>query len=230
MQRLSWECRREAAIAGPAAGGREETNHEELGAVRQALEAGELDGALARLTGGDPRRPAAGGAGAGRLPADLRGGGGHPRHPLLRPRPHRDLRQPHRPPARPGAGRVGERGLPGLRRPQRHGHHPLPVGGLAPGGGGLDGKGPRPEENETTASLVRGMAELAARRGYPVAGFDAYAVSDVLPGSGLSSSAACEVLLGVIENHLFCRDASPPWRSPRWARGRRTPTSASPAG
>ena len=50
------------------------------------------------------------------------------------------------------------------------------------------------------------MAAQAARRGYPVAGFDAYALSDVLPGSGLSSSAACEVLLGVIENHLFCRD------------------------
>ena len=39
-----------------------------------------------------------------------------------------------------------------------------------------------------------------------MSGFDAYAVSDVLPGSGLSSSAACEVLLGVIENHLFCRE------------------------
>ena len=70
----------------------------------------------------------------------------------------------------------------------------------------LDDKGPRPEENETTASLVRGMAEQVRKRGYPVAGFDIYAVSDVLPGSGLSSSAACEVLLGVVENHLFCRD------------------------
>ena len=39
-----------------------------------------------------------------------------------------------------------------------------------------------------------------------MSGFDAYAMSDVLPGSGLSSSAACEVLLGVIENHLFCRE------------------------
>ena len=74
----------------------------------------------------------------------------------------------------------------------------------------LDGKGPRAEENETTASLVRGMAELAAQRGYPVSGFDTYAVSDVLPGSGLSSSAACEVLLGVIVNHLFCGDAFTP--------------------
>ena len=74
----------------------------------------------------------------------------------------------------------------------------------------LDGKGPRTEENETTVSLVRGMAELAAQRGYPVSGFDAYAVSDVLPGSGLSSSAACEVLLGVVINHLFCQDAFTP--------------------
>ena len=70
----------------------------------------------------------------------------------------------------------------------------------------LDTLDPREEEKESTAALVRGMAAQAARRGYPVAGFDAYALSDVLPGSGLSSSAACEVLLGVIENHLFCRD------------------------
>ena len=56
----------------------------------------------------------------------------------------------------------------------------------------------------------RELAELAARRGHPVKGFDAYAVSDVLPGSGLSSSAACEVLLGVIVNHLFCQDAFTP--------------------
>lgn len=70
----------------------------------------------------------------------------------------------------------------------------------------LDTLEPREEERESTAALVRGMAAQAAKRGYPAAGFDAYAVSDVLPGSGLSSSAACEVLLGVIQNHLFCRD------------------------
>lgn len=74
----------------------------------------------------------------------------------------------------------------------------------------LDGGGPREEERESTAALVRGMAELAAQRGYPIAGFDVYAMSDVLPGSGLSSSAACEVLLGVIENHLFCGDELDP--------------------
>lgn len=70
----------------------------------------------------------------------------------------------------------------------------------------LDELLPRTDERESTAALVRGMAGLVKERGYEVAGFDAYAVSEVLPGSGLSSSAACEVLLGVIENHLFCRD------------------------
>ena len=70
----------------------------------------------------------------------------------------------------------------------------------------LDTLEPVEGEKETTAALVRGMAAQAAQRGYPVAGFDVFAASDVLPGSGLSSSAACEVLLGVIENHLFCRD------------------------
>ena len=74
----------------------------------------------------------------------------------------------------------------------------------------LDTLDPKEEEKESTAALVRGMAAQAAQRGYPVAGFDAYAISDVLPGSGLSSSAACEVLLGVIENHLFCRDELDP--------------------
>lgn len=69
---------------------------------------------------------------------------------------------------------------------------------------GLDELLPRTDERESTAALVRGMAGLVKERGYEVAGFDAYAVSEVLPGSGLSSSAACEVLLGVIENCLFC--------------------------
>ena len=74
----------------------------------------------------------------------------------------------------------------------------------------LDTLDPKEEEKESTAALVRGMAAQAAERGYTVKGFDVYATSSVLPGSGLSSSAACEVLLGVIENHLFCGDALDP--------------------
>ena len=68
---------------------------------------------------------------------------------------------------------------------------------------GLDELLPKADERETTAALVRGMAGLVAERGYKVAGFDAYAVSEVLPGSGLSSSAAFEVLIGRILNGLF---------------------------
>ena len=74
----------------------------------------------------------------------------------------------------------------------------------------LDTLDPKEEEKESTAALVRGMATQAAQKGYTVAGFDVYATSSVLPGSGLSSSAACEVLLGVIENHLFCHDELDP--------------------
>ena len=58
-------------------------------------------------------------------------------------------------------------------------------------------------EKNTTAALVRGVAAGFARLGCKVGGFDAYVESSVLPGSGLSSSAAFEVLLGTIINHLF---------------------------
>ena len=59
-----------------------------------------------------------------------------------------------------------------------------------------------PEERNSTAALVRGVAAGFARRGYSLRGFDAYVVSDVLPGSGLSSSAAFEVLIGTVINVL----------------------------
>ena len=72
---------------------------------------------------------------------------------------------------------------------------------------GLDELIPKTAERESTAALVRGMAGLVKERGFEVSGFDVYAASEVLPGSGLSSSAACEVLLGVVENRLFCSDA-----------------------
>ncbi len=65
---------------------------------------------------------------------------------------------------------------------------------------------PMENEKETTSSLIRGIAARIMEMGYPVAGFDACAVSTVLPGSGLSSSAAFEVVVGVIINHLFCGD------------------------
>lgn len=58
-------------------------------------------------------------------------------------------------------------------------------------------------ENNTTASLVRGVAAAFVKRGYQLDGFDAKVRSTVLPGSGLSSSAAFEVLIGRILNGLF---------------------------
>ena len=62
---------------------------------------------------------------------------------------------------------------------------------------------PKPEEVNTTAALIRGVAARCTQLGCKVKGFDAYCESTVLPGSGLSSSAAYEVLIGTIINHLF---------------------------
>ena len=61
----------------------------------------------------------------------------------------------------------------------------------------------RPEERGKTESLVRGIAAGLHQRGVAVGGFSAYASSTVLPGSGLSSSAAVEVLLGRIFDCLY---------------------------
>jgi len=61
----------------------------------------------------------------------------------------------------------------------------------------------RPEEKNTTAALVRGIAYIFDQKGAKLKGFDAEVSSTVLPGSGLSSSAAFEVLMGTIMNELF---------------------------
>ena len=58
-------------------------------------------------------------------------------------------------------------------------------------------------EINSTPALIRGVAARFAQLGCKVEGFDAYCESTVLPGSGLSSSAAYEVLVGTIINHLF---------------------------
>ncbi len=52
-------------------------------------------------------------------------------------------------------------------------------------------------------SIIAGMCAGFRREGYTVGGFDAYTTSSVLKGSGLSSSAAFEDMIGNIENHLF---------------------------
>lgn len=62
---------------------------------------------------------------------------------------------------------------------------------------------PVESEKNSTMALIRGVAARFAQLGCKVEGFDAYCRSTVLPGSGLSSSAAFEVLIGTIINHLF---------------------------
>lgn len=52
-------------------------------------------------------------------------------------------------------------------------------------------------------ALVRGMCDGFLKRGYKIGGFDACTVSSVLSGSGLSSSAAFEVLVGTCLNYLY---------------------------
>lgn len=61
----------------------------------------------------------------------------------------------------------------------------------------------RPEETNRSAALIRGTAARFVQLGYTAGGFDAYTVSRVPKGSGLSSSAAFEVLVGVILNGLY---------------------------
>ena len=66
------------------------------------------------------------------------------------------------------------------------------------------------EEKNTTAALIRGVASAFAECGCKLGGLDAKVSSMVLPGSGLSSSAAFEVLIGRILNGLFFEDKLTP--------------------
>ena len=74
----------------------------------------------------------------------------------------------------------------------------------------LDRLSPQDGEKNTSAALVRGVAAKIQELGYPVSGFDAYVTSTVLSGSGLSSSAAYEVLVGNILNYFCCGGALDP--------------------
>ena len=56
---------------------------------------------------------------------------------------------------------------------------------------------------QRSISLIAGVVAGFMKSGYKVGGFDAYTTTDVLSGSGLSSSAAFEVMIGSILNHLY---------------------------
>ena len=58
-------------------------------------------------------------------------------------------------------------------------------------------------KRSTSRALVAGMISGFTKNGYAVGGFDAYSTTKVLKGSGLSSSAAFEVMIGNILNHLY---------------------------
>ncbi len=62
---------------------------------------------------------------------------------------------------------------------------------------------PKEEEKNTADALIRGVAAGFKNSGYKIGGFKAYTTTNVLKGSGLSSSAAFEVLVGNILNSLY---------------------------
>ena len=59
------------------------------------------------------------------------------------------------------------------------------------------------EEFGKSSGLIRGICAGFVNRGYKIGGFNAASMSRVLSGSGLSSSAAYEVLIATILNHLY---------------------------
>lgn len=59
------------------------------------------------------------------------------------------------------------------------------------------------DELNSSAALIRGVAAGFAKDGLKIGGFKAYTTSNVLKGSGVSSSAAFEVLVGTILSHLY---------------------------
>lgn len=62
---------------------------------------------------------------------------------------------------------------------------------------------PQENEKDKSVALVRGVAARFVQLGYKIGGFDAVTVNNVLKGSGMSSSASFEVLVGTILNYLY---------------------------
>lgn len=62
---------------------------------------------------------------------------------------------------------------------------------------------PDPAMYATSASIIAGMSAQFVQNGYVTGGFDAYTTSAVLKGSGISSSAAFEDMIGNVLNHLY---------------------------
>ncbi len=82
-----------------------------------------------------------------------------------------------------------------LARVQSIGYAPLEIS--------LDDLLAREEEIGTSAALIRGVAAAMRERKLKIGGFDAVVASDVMGGSGLSSSAAYEVLMCAVLDALY---------------------------
>jgi len=67
----------------------------------------------------------------------------------------------------------------------------------------LSSLGSRDEENGTSSALIRGIAAGVKMKGFQTGGFNAVVYSDVGIGSGLSSSASFEVVIGSIINTIY---------------------------
>ena len=74
----------------------------------------------------------------------------------------------------------------------------------------VDELDPVRQEEGTTNALIRGTAARFRDFDYSIGGLNAVVMSDVLPGSGLSSSASIEILLGTLFNTLFNNGRIPP--------------------
>lgn len=62
------------------------------------------------------------------------------------------------------------------------------------------------EEKNTTLALIRGICYQFQEKGYGLGGFQAVITSNVLKGSGMSSSASFEGMIGLILNHFYCKN------------------------
>ncbi len=67
----------------------------------------------------------------------------------------------------------------------------------------LDQLTPVFEDTGRSAALIRGVCDGFMKNGHAIGGFTAYTTSDILGGSGLSSSAAFEDMIGTILNYLY---------------------------
>ncbi len=70
----------------------------------------------------------------------------------------------------------------------------------------LDDLEPNKSEYGQARALIRGVLACFKKKGYKLCGFDAYTTSNVLKGSGMSSSAAFEILTASIINGLFANN------------------------